>query len=262
MVFGKETVERFERSKVAVFGLGGVGSYALEALARGGIGTLVLVDGDEVAESNLNRQLVAYRETIGMKKTEAAEQRIHALDPEIHVIRKDIFVLPDTISSFDFSEYDYVVDAIDTVSGKLAIIEACNAAGTPVISAMGAGNKLDPTRFRVADIYETRVCPLAKVMRRELRKRGIQKLKVVYSEEEPSVPVKLTEEQAEPLPLMEPQAESLSLMEQTDASADKNDADEKEAPGSRKRIPGSVSFVPSVMGLIMAGEVLKDLAAL
>ena len=227
MVFGKDTVERFEHCTVAVFGLGGVGSYALEALARGGIGTLVLVDGDTIAESNLNRQLVAYRDTVGMHKTDAAELRIRALDPDIRVIKKDIFVLPENIGAFDFSAYDYVVDAIDTVSGKLAIIEACRAAGTPVISAMGAGNKMDPTKFRVADIYETRVCPLAKVMRHELKKRGIGALKVVYSEEEPTVPVRTGQED--------------------------------EAKG--KRIPGSVSFVPSVMGLIMAGEVLKDLAS-
>ncbi len=229
MVFGKETVESFAKCTVAVFGLGGVGSYALEALARGGIGTLVLTDGDTVAESNLNRQLVAYQDTIGMKKTDAAELRLRALDPEIRIIKKDIFVLPETIGAFDFSAYDYVVDAIDTVSGKLAIIEACRDAGTPVISAMGAGNKLDPTRFRVADIYDTKVCPLAKVMRRELKKRGIGKLKVVYSEEEPAVPLNIRDEEA---------------------GNDEN---------ARKRVPGSVSFVPSVMGLIMAGEVLKDL---
>ena len=228
MVFSEETVEKFERSTVAVFGLGGVGSYALEALARGGIGTLVLVDGDTVAESNLNRQLVAYRDTVGMKKTDAAEERLHALDPAICVVKKDVFVLPETIGEFDFSSYDYVVDAIDTVSGKLAIIEEAKKAGTPVISAMGAGNKLDPTRFRVADIYETKVCPLAKVMRRELKKRGIGSLKVVYSEEEPQVPVREASEEAEDV---------------------------------RKRAPGSVSFVPSVMGLIMAGEIIKDLTA-
>ena len=244
MVFGEDTVNKFENSTVAVFGLGGVGSYALEALARGGIGTLVLVDGDEVAESNLNRQLVAYKETIGMKKTEAAAERIYALDPEIRVIRKDVFVLPETIVDFDFSSYDYVVDAIDTVSGKLAIIEACKHAGIPVISAMGAGNKLDPTKFRVADIYETKVCPLAKVMRRELRKRGIGALKVVYSEEEPTRPV----------------YEKTSDTEKGVQTVPKAPAEkESERPG--KRIPGSVSFVPSVMGLIMAGEVLKDLAS-
>ena len=246
MVFGKETVERFEKSCVAVFGLGGVGSFALEALARGGIGTLVLVDGDDVAESNLNRQLVAYRETIGLKKTEAAALRIQALDPEIHVIRKDVFVLPETIGSFDFSTFDYVVDAIDTVSGKLAIIEACKACGTPVISAMGAGNKLDPTKFRVADIFATRVCPLAKVMRRELRKRGIDALKVVYSEEEPAT-------------LLREAAGRGGTDGQTDPQMDPA----VEAPLVHvKQVPGSVSFVPSVMGLIMAGEVLKDLAAL
>ena len=219
MVFGRETVEYLEGRHVAVFGLGGVGSYALEGLARGGIGRFTLVDGDTVDLSNLNRQLVAYKDTVGMKKTDAAAMRLAALDPAIQVVKRDVFLLPETIGEFDFSAYDYVVDAIDTVAGKLAIIEAAKKAGTPVISAMGAGNKLDPTRFRAADISETRVCPLAKVMRRELKKRGITDVRVVYSEEEP--------------------------------------ARLQENPG---RVPGSVSFVPSVMGLIMAGEVLKALA--
>ena len=224
MLLGKQSVKKLEETKVAVFGLGGVGGHCAEALARAGIGALTLVDGDIVVESNLNRQLFATFETVGMPKTDAAELRIRDVAPSCKTEKIQKFVLPDNISDFDFSEYDYVIDAVDTVSAKLALISACDTAGTPIISAMGAGNKLDPTRFEVADIYKTSVCPLAAVIRRECRKRGIKKLKVVYSKEEALKP-------------------EFSI----------SDPDSKKAP------PASCSFVPSVSGLIIAGEVIKDL---
>ena len=208
---------------VAVFGIGGVGGYVVEALARSGVGTLDLIDNDTVSESNLNRQIVALHSTIGRLKTEVAAERVKDINPDITVNVHNLFYLPETKTQFDFSAYDYVVDAIDTVSGKLALIEQAKGSNTPVISSMGAGNKLDPTAFEVADIAKTSVCPLARVMRRELKKRGIEQLKVVYSKEEP-------------LP---------TLLKDKD---------------SGKPIPGSVAFVPSVVGLIIAGEVIKDLS--
>ena len=213
-LLGSESIERLAKARVAVFGVGGLGGYAVEALARCGVGALDLIDNDVVMPGNLNRQIIATVSTLGKAKVEAARDRIRDINPDCQVSIHRIFYLPDTAESFDFKKYDYVVDAIDTVSGKLMLAEQARAAGTPIISAMGAGNKLDPTAFKVADIYETRVCPLARVMRRELRKRGILSLKVVYSEEEPR------------------------------------------SPGIA---PGSVSFVPSVAGLILAGEVIKDL---
>lgn len=213
-LLGSENMDKLARSRVAVFGVGGVGGYVVEALARCGVGFLDLTDADVVAPSNINRQILATVSTIGRPKVEAARDRVRDINPDCRVKIHKIFYLPETADHFDFREYDYVVDAIDTVSGKLMLAEQAKAAGTPIISSMGAGNKLDPTAFRVADIYETKVCPLAKVMRRELRRRGIEALKVVYSEEEPL---------------------------------------------KRGRIPGSVSFVPSVAGLIVAGEVVKDL---
>lgn len=223
LLLGDDGVEKLRSSRVAVFGAGGVGGFALEALARAGVGTLDIIDHDTVAESNINRQIIALHSTVGKYKVDAAAERIHDICPETKVNIHRCFFLPDTADQFDFTQYDYVVDAIDNITGKIEMIVRAKAAGTPIISAMGAGNKLDPTRFRVADIYKTSVCPLARVMRREMKKRGIKDLKVVYSEEE-AIPSKLTD------------------------------------PESRKPVPGSVSFVPSVMGLIIAGEVIKDLA--
>ncbi len=223
LLLGSEAMERLAHSRVAVFGIGGVGGHAAEALARSGVGALDLIDRDKVAPSNINRQIIALHSTVGLYKTDAAAARIADINPACRVVKHTVFFLPETKEEFDFSQYDYVVDAIDTVSGKLAIIECANAAGIPVISAMGAGNKLDPSRFETADIYETSVCPLARVMRTECRKRGIKRLKVVYSKEKPLEPKAFDEETGKP-------------------------------------VPASAAFVPSVMGLLIAGEVIKDLA--
>lgn len=229
LLIGKEGMERLSNSRVAVFGVGGVGGYTVEALARSGIGELDLIDNDQVALTNLNRQIIATTKTLGRDKVDVAKERVMEINPSAKVNIYKKFYLPETKEEFDFTKYDYVVDAIDTVSGKIALVEQAKEAGVPIISSMGAGNKLDPTAFRVADIYKTSVCPLAKVMRRELKKRGIRKLKVVYSEEMPIVPEKNAEmEQAEPT--------------------------------QKRQVPGSVAFVPSVVGLIIAGEVIKDLA--
>lgn len=230
MLLGRESVNRLSKCHVAVFGIGGVGGHAVEALVRSGIGEITLIDNDTVSETNINRQTIARLSTVGMQKTEAAEKMIADINPDCRVHRRDEFVLPDVIAGYDFSEYDYVIDAIDTVSGKLAIIKSCAAAGVPVISAMGAGNKLDPTRFEVCGIYETSVCPLAAVMRRELRKAGVENCKVVYSREEAIKPE------------FQPESES------------GNPAESK-----RRATPASAAFVPSVCGLIIAGEVIKDL---
>ena len=229
LLIGKEGMERLSNSRVSVFGVGGVGCYTVEALARSGIGELDLIDNDQVALTNLNRQIIATTKTLGRDKVDVAKERVMEINPSAKVNIYKKFYLPETKEEFDFTKYDYVVDAIDTVSGKIALVEQAKEAGVPIISSMGAGNKLDPTAFRVADIYKTSVCPLAKVMRRELKKRGIRKLKVVYSEEMPIVPEKNAEmEQAEPT--------------------------------QKRQVPGSVAFVPSVVGLIIAGEVIKDLA--
>ncbi len=230
LLFGKENMTKFKNARVAVFGIGGVGGYVVEALARSGIGALDLIDADKISLSNINRQIFALKSTLGRYKTEVAKERILDINPDAIVNTYNVFYLPETADSFDFTLYDYVVDAIDTVTGKLEIIEQAKKCNAPVISSMGAGNKLDPTAFEVADIYETSVCPLAKVMRHELKKRGITSLKVVYSKEAPIKP----DENADM-----PKEESLVL---------------------KKRIPGSVAFVPSVAGLIIAGEVLKDIA--
>lgn len=227
MIFGTASMERLAAARVAVFGVGGVGGYAVEALARSGVGALDLIDHDTVALSNLNRQIIATHETVGKRKVEVARERVLSIHPTCEVRTSATFVLPETVKEYDFSSYDYVIDAIDTVAGKLALIEAGKEAGTPVISAMGAGNKTDPSAFRVADIYETKVCPLAKVMRKECKKRGIEHLKVVYSEEEPRTPF-------------------FGVLEE-----------DKE---SDRRVPGSTAFCPSVAGLIMAGEVVRDIA--
>ncbi len=244
LLLGSGNLKKLAEARVAVFGLGGVGSYVVEALARCGVGALDLIDSDTVAESNLNRQIIATVSTLGKPKVEAARDRVLDINPDCRVRIHRVFYLPETAADFDFGEYDYVVDAIDTVAGKLMLAEQAAAAGTPVISSMGTGNKLDSTAFRVADIYETKVCPLAKVMRRELRKRGIESLKVVYSEEEPLCP----------------REDSDGLTEKV--NEEPGTAGEGESTGvhgGRRQTPGSVSFVPSVAGLIIAGEVVKDL---
>ena len=233
-LLGKEAMETLAASRVAVFGLGGVGGHCAEALARAGIGALDLFDGDSIALSNCNRQMFATEQTLGMRKVQAAKERIALLSPRCRVTAHDLFVLPETVGAIDFSAFDYVVDAIDTVSGKVAILERARLAGIPAISAMGAGNKLDATRFEVAPVEETSVCPLARVMRRELKKRGITGVKAVYSKEEPRLP------------------------RFGEGETQSGDADG--AP--RKAIPGSLSFVPAVMGLLLAGEVIKDLTGI
>ncbi len=239
LLFGVEAMERLAGSRVAVFGVGGVGGYTVEALARSGVGAIDLIDDDKVCLTNINRQIIALKSTIGKYKVDVAAERIHDINPDCKVTVYKTFFMPETADQFDFSQYDYVVDAIDTVTGKIEIIMQAKAAGVPVISSMGAGNKLDPTAFEVADIYKTSVCPLAKVMRRELKKRGVRKLKVVYSKEQPIRPF-----------------EDMSISCRQHCVC---------PPGTRKctvrrDIPGSTAFVPSVMGLIIAGEVIKDIA--
>lgn len=229
LLLGREAMERLEKSRVAVFGVGGVGGYVVEALARSGVGSLDLIDNDTVSISNINRQIIATEKSIGKSKVEVIKERVLDINPEIIVRTYEMFYMPDTADQFDFTQYDYVVDAIDTVTGKIALVMQAKEAGVPIISSMGAGNKLDPTAFKVADIYKTSVCPLAKVMRKELKKRGVKKLKVVYSEEK-------------------------ALTPQTPQGTQK----EEPAPG-RRQVPGSIAFVPSVAGLILAGEVVKDL---
>ena len=230
LLIGDEGIERLKRTRVAVFGLGGVGSYVVEALARSGVGTLDIVDDDVIALSNLNRLLYATRENVGQPKTEIVQARIASICPETVVNAYRCFYLPETAGRFDFTQYDYVADAIDTVSGKLQLVLQAKAANVPVISCMGAGNKLDPTAFEVADISKTSVCPLARVMRRELKKRGIEHLKVVYSKEPP----------------IEPEI----------AEADDG------ATHQKRQTPGSCAFVPSVAGLILAGEIIRDLCGI
>lgn len=229
MLVGKQGIEKLKNSTVAVFGVGGVGGYTVEALARSGVGTIVIIDNDTVSLSNINRQIIATHDTLGMLKTDAAEMRIKSINPDCTVIKHNCFFLPENADSFDFSKYDYVVDAIDTVSGKIELVMKAISEGTPIISSMGAGNKLDPTQFEVADISKTSVCPLARVMRRELKKRGVNHLKVVYSKEQAITPFEVDEIK-----------------------------DEKDF-ARRRALPGSVAFVPSVAGLIIAGEVIKDL---
>ncbi len=236
LLLGSEAMRKLASCRVAVFGLGGVGGYVVEALARSGIGALDLVDNDTVSESNINRQIIALHSTVGRDKVDVAEERVLDINPDCRVTKHKCFYLPETAGEFDFTKYDYIVDAIDTVAGKLHLVEQAIAAGTPVISAMGAGNKLDASAFRVADISKTAMCPLAKVMRKELGKRGIKHLKVVYSEEKP----------LEPLPPDGTDMRQLLASETSEGS-------------SRRSLPGSAAFVPSVCGLIIAGEVVKDL---
>ena len=238
MLLGDAALDKLRRSRVAVFGLGGVGAYAVEALARSGLGALELIDNDTLAESNLNRQLLALHSTLGQPKTEAAARRVRDIDPTIEVRCRRCFYLPETAGDFDFTTYDYVIDAIDTVTGKIQLVLQAREAGTPIISAMGTGNKLDPAALRVADISETRVCPLARVMRKELRRRGVEHLKVVYSREEPITP------KFQPVP-----GQSASLP-----------PEDPEAYGNNRRsVPGSSPFVPPAAGLIIASAVTRDI---
>lgn len=225
LLVGQTALKKLQNAKVAVFGIGGVGGYAAEALARSGVGSLVLVDNDKVSLTNINRQIIALHSSVGRYKTEVMRERILDINPNAQVEIHTCFFLPENAVEFDFSSYDYVVDAVDTVTAKIEIILRAQSVGTPVISAMGAGNKLDASRFVVTDIYKTQICPLAKVMRKELKKRDVKALKVVYSTE----------------PALKPAAE------------------EEAAEGSRRATPGSIAYVPSVAGLMLAGEVIKDI---
>ena len=220
MLLGEKALATLQNARVAVFGIGGVGGYTVEALVRSGVGAIDIIDNDKVCLSNLNRQIIATKDTVGRLKTEVMKERILSINPDVEVYEHPCFFLPENVDQFDFTQYDYVVDAVDTVTAKIALVMEAKKAGVPIISSMGAGNKLDPTAFEVADIYKTSVCPLAKVMRRELKKRDINKLKVVYSKE---IPIQ-------------------------------NGSEDDKRP-----TPGSVAFVPSVVGLIIAGEVIKDL---
>ncbi len=240
LLFGKEGMEKLHNSRVAVFGIGGVGGYTVESLVRGGIGSIDIIDNDKVSLTNINRQIYATTSTIGKYKVDVAKERILDINPDIIVNSHNVFYSAETSSMFDLSEYDYVIDAIDTVSGKLELVVKATEANTPIISSMGAGNKLNPAGFEVSDIYKTSVCPLARVMRQELKKRNIKKLKVVYSKEIPMSP---------------------SITEAYGASEGKNSCCSEILPG-KHRVPGSNSFVPPVVGLIIAGEVIKDLLEL
>ncbi|MCI9219856.1 MAG: tRNA threonylcarbamoyladenosine dehydratase [Lachnospiraceae bacterium] len=255
LLLGKAAMERLRRSRVAVFGIGGVGGHVCEALARSGIGAFDLVDDDRVSLTNLNRQIIAAVSTLGRCKVDVMRERILDINPEAEVRVHKCFFLPENAASFPFAEYDYVVDAVDTVTAKLALILRAKECGTPIISSMGAGNKLDATAFRVADIYETKVCPLAKVMRRELKKRGVESLKVVYSEE---IPLSPNEIQA--LDEGEKTDTDKAVLKSTDMESEESYADSQNRDARRRSIPGSIAFVPSVAGLIIAGEVIKDLA--
>lgn len=239
LLLGGEAMKKLSESRVAVFGVGGVGGYACEALVRSGVGHFDLIDDDKVCLTNLNRQIIATRKTVGKYKTDVMKERMLEINPEVDVTIHKCFFLPENADEFPFSEYDYVIDAVDTVTAKLELVMKCRELNVPIISSMGAGNKLDASAFRVADIYKTKMCPLAKVMRRELKKRGVKKLKVVYSEEKPTRPI-----------------EDMSVSCRTNCIC---------PPGAahkcteRRDIPGSVAFVPSVAGLIIAGEAVKDL---
>lgn len=240
LLLGESAMQELANKRVAVFGIGGVGGYACEALVRSGIGAFDLIDDDKVCLTNLNRQIIATRKTVGKYKTEVMKERMLEINPNVDVRIHNCFFLPENADKFPFDEYDYIVDAVDTVTAKISIVMKANELGIPVISSMGAGNKLDPTAFRVADIYKTRVCPLAKVMRRELKKRGIKKLKVVYSQEKPTRPI-----------------EDMSISCRSHCICP---PDAAHKCTERRDIPGSTAFVPSVVGLIIAGEVIKDLA--
>lgn len=259
ILLGADAMKKLKSSKVAIFGVGGVGGYVVEALARSGVGAIDLIDKDTVALSNINRQIIATMDTVGRDKVDVMAERIRSINPDAIVYRHKCFYLPETAEQFDFSLYDYVVDAIDTVTGKIQLILQAGEAGVPIISAMGAGNKLDPSRFEVADIYQTSVDPLARVMRRELKKRGVEKLKVVYSKEKPLQPAK------------DPTAGERGRESSTDISAGVPVSEDStgisagvsvnEGSG-RRSTPGSLAFVPSVAGLIIAGEVVRDLCGI
>lgn len=239
LLLGKEAMEKLKNAKVAVFGIGGVGGYVCEALVRSGVGAFDLIDDDKVCLTNLNRQIIATRKTIGKYKTDVMKDRILEINPDARVEVHKCFFLPENADEFPFEEYDYIVDAVDTVTAKISLVMKAQEMNVPIISSMGAGNKLDASQFRVADIYKTKVCPLAKVMRRELKKRGVKKLKVVYSEEQPTRPV-----------------EDMAISCRTNCICPPGAANKCT---ERRDIPGSVAFVPSVAGLIVAGEVVKDL---
>lgn len=241
LLLGKEAMERLSKAKVAVFGIGGVGGYVCEALVRSGVGSFDLVDDDKVCLTNLNRQIIATRKTVGQYKAEVMKERILEINPDAKVEIHKCFFLPENADEFPFEEYDYIVDAVDTVTAKIALVMKAQEKSVPIISSMGAGNKLDASQFQVADIYKTKVCPLAKVMRRELKKRGVKKLKVVYSEEKPTRPI-----------------DDMAISCRTNCICPPG---AKHKCTERRDIPGSVAFVPSVAGLIIAGEVIKDLAA-
>ncbi len=239
LVFGKEAMDKLKASRVAVFGIGGVGGYTVEALARSGVGAIDIIDDDKVCLTNINRQIIATRKTVGKYKVDVAKERIEEINPDCKVTAYKTFYMPETADQFDFTQYDYAVDAIDTVTGKIALIENAKNAGTPIISSMGAGNKVDPTAFEVTDIYKTSVCPLAKVMRYELKRRGIKKLKVVYSKEKPIPPI-----------------DDMAISCRQHCICPPGTA---RKCTQRRQVPGSTAFVPSVVGLIIAGEVIKDI---
>jgi len=239
LLLGAEAMELLANSRVAVFGVGGVGGYVCEALVRSGVGHFDIIDDDKVCLTNINRQIIATRKTLGKYKVDVMKERMLEINPDVDVRIHKCFFLPENSDDFPFKEYDYVVDAVDTVTAKIELVMKCQAEGRPVISSMGAGNKLDASAFRVADIYKTQMCPLAKVMRRELKKRGVKKLKVVYSEEKPISPI-----------------EDMSISCRTNCICPPG---AKHKCTERRAIPGSVAFVPSVAGLIIAGEVVKDL---
>ena len=240
LLLGKEAMEQLSKARVAVFGVGGVGGYACEALVRSGIGAFDLIDDDKVCLTNLNRQIIATRKTVGKYKTDVMEERMLEINPDVDVAIHKCFFLPENADEFPFEEYDYIIDAVDTVTAKIELVMKAQEKNVPIISSMGAGNKLDASMFQVADIYKTKVCPLAKVMRRELKKRGVKKLKVVYSEEKPTRPI-----------------EDMAISCRTNCICPPG---AKHKCTERRDIPGSVAFVPSVAGLIIAGEVIKDLS--
>ncbi|MCI8484182.1 MAG: tRNA threonylcarbamoyladenosine dehydratase [Lachnospiraceae bacterium] len=247
LLLGREAMSKLKVSRAAVFGVGGVGGYVCEALARSGIGAIDLIDHDKVCLTNLNRQIIATQKTIGRYKTDVMRERILEINPEAKVREHRSFFLPENAEEFPFETYDYLIDAVDTVAAKIALAEKAQEMGIPIISSMGAGNKLDGSRFQVADIYQTKVCPLAKVMRRELKKRGIKKLKVVYSEEEPRKVI------------FQEFAENKTIDLEENIEKVRSEEGERRA---RRSTPGSVAFVPSVAGLIIAGEVVKDLTGI
>lgn len=240
LLLGKEAMEQLSKARVAVFGVGGVGGYACEALVRSGIGAFDLIDDDKVCLTNLNRQIIATRKTVGKYKTDVMKERMLEINPDVDVAIHKCFFLPENADEFPFEEYDYIIDAVDTVTAKIELVMKAQEKNVPIISSMGAGNKLDASMFQVADIYKTKVCPLAKVMRRELKKRGVKKLKVVYSEEKPTRPI-----------------EDMAISCRTNCICPPG---AKHTCTERRDIPGSVAFVPSVAGLIIAGEVIKDLS--